>query len=98
MTHGFQIDEALADGFRLIRRRPVSVFAWGVVLTLPVLLSAIVMIDLLMTIGLEAMAENADASPQALAALRGQLADAPSAQIQFERDGQVRSTTVRTRP
>ena len=36
-------------------------------------------------------------SPQALAALRGQLADAPSAQIQFERDGQVRSTTVRTR-
>lgn len=37
-------------------------------------------------------------SPQALAALRGQLADAPSAQIQFERDGQVRSTTVRTRP
>lgn len=37
-------------------------------------------------------------SPQALAALRGQLADAPSAQIQFERDGQVRSTTLRTRP
>ncbi|MFS0709018.1 type II secretion system protein N [Brevundimonas phoenicis] len=37
-------------------------------------------------------------SPQALAALRGQLADAPSAQIQFERDGQVRSSTVRTRP
>lgn len=37
-------------------------------------------------------------SPQAVAALRGQLADAPSAQIQFERDGQVRSTTVRTRP
>lgn len=37
-------------------------------------------------------------SPQALAALRGQLADAPSAQIQYERDGQVRSTTVRTRP
>ncbi len=37
-------------------------------------------------------------SPQAIAALRGQLADAPSAQIQFERDGQVRSTTVRTRP
>lgn len=37
-------------------------------------------------------------SPQALAALRGQLADTPSAQIQFERDGQVRSTTVRTRP
>lgn len=37
-------------------------------------------------------------SPQAIAALRGQLADAPSAQIQFERAGQVRSTTVRTRP
>jgi len=37
-------------------------------------------------------------SPQAVAALRSQLADAPSAQIQFERDGQVRSTAVRTRP
>ena len=37
-------------------------------------------------------------SLQALAVLRGQLADAPSAQIQFERDGQVRSTTLRTRP
>src|SRR5690606_35346491 len=34
--------------------------------------------------------------PQALAALRGQLADAPSAQIQFERDGQVRLTTIST--
>ena len=44
MTHGFQIDEALADGFRLIRRRPGSVLAWGVILALPLLLSAIVMI------------------------------------------------------
>lgn len=69
MTHGFQIDEALADGFRLIRRRPGAVFAWGVVMALPVLLSVILMIDLFMTIGLEAMAEEADPSPQALAAM-----------------------------
>ncbi|MBN9480002.1 MAG: hypothetical protein J0I52_07180 [Bordetella sp.] len=69
MTHGFQIDEALADGFRLIRRRPGGVFAWGVVMALPVLLSVILMIDLFMTIGLEAMAEEADPSPQALAAM-----------------------------
>lgn len=69
MTHGFQIDEALTDGFRLIRRRPGSVLAWGVILALPLLLSAIVMIDLFMTIGLDAMAENADPSPQALAAM-----------------------------
>ena len=69
MTHGFQIDEALADGFRLIRRRPGSVLAWGVVLALPLLLSAIVMIDLFMSMGLDAMAEDADPSPQALAAM-----------------------------
>ena len=69
MTHGFQIDEALADGFRLIWRRPGSVLAWGVVLALPLLLSAIVMIDLFMSIGLDAMAEDVDPSPQALAAM-----------------------------
>ena len=69
MTHGFQIDEALADGFRLILRRPGSVLAWGVILALPLLLSAIVMIDLFMSIGLDAMAEDADPSPQALAAM-----------------------------
>lgn len=69
MTHGFQIDEALTDGFRLIRRRPGSVLAWGVILALPLLLSAIVMIDLFMSIGLDAMAEDADTSPQAFAAM-----------------------------
>lgn len=69
MTHGFQIDEALSDGFRLIRRRPGDVLAWGVILALPVMLSVIVMIDLFMTIGPEAMAEDADPSPQALAAM-----------------------------
>jgi len=67
MTHGFQIDEALSDGFRLIRRRPGDVLAWGVILALPVMLSVIVMIDLFMTIGPEAMAEDADPGPQALA-------------------------------
>jgi hypothetical protein len=69
MTHGFQIDVALSDGFHLIRRRPGDVLAWGVILALPVLLSVIVMIDLFMTIGPEAIAEDADPSPQALAAM-----------------------------
>ncbi|HRL06308.1 MAG TPA: hypothetical protein PL098_06290 [Brevundimonas diminuta] len=69
MTHGFQIDVALSDGFHLIRRRPGDVLAWGVILALPVMLSVIVMIDLFMTIGPEAMAEDADPSPQALAAM-----------------------------
>lgn len=37
-------------------------------------------------------------SPQAIGALRGQLADAPSAQLQYERNGEMRTTTIRTRP
>lgn len=69
MTHGFQIDEALADAFRLIRRRPGDVFAWGVILTLPVLLSVVLMVHLLMSVGLEAMSESDPLSPEAVAAL-----------------------------
>ncbi|GAA0769518.1 hypothetical protein [Brevundimonas olei] len=69
MTHGFQIDEALADGFRLIRRRPGSVFAWGVVLALPVMLFYIVTIDLFMAFGPQAFAVDGDASPEMVAAL-----------------------------
>lgn len=37
-------------------------------------------------------------SPQAIGALRGQLADAPSAELQYERNGEMRTTTIRTRP
>lgn len=37
-------------------------------------------------------------SPQAIGALRGQLAGAPSADIQYERAGETRTTTIRTRP
>lgn len=37
-------------------------------------------------------------SPQAIGALRGQLASAPSAEIQYERNGEMRATTIRTRP
>lgn len=37
-------------------------------------------------------------SPQAIGALRGQLASAPSAEIQYERAGETRTTTIRTRP
>lgn len=37
-------------------------------------------------------------SPRAIGALRGQLASAPSAEIQYERNGEMRTTTIRTRP
>lgn len=37
-------------------------------------------------------------SPQAIGTLRGQLASAPSAEIQYERNGETRTTTIRTRP
>lgn len=37
-------------------------------------------------------------SPQALASLRTQLADKPSVEIRYERDGEARATTLRTRP
>ncbi len=37
-------------------------------------------------------------SPQAIGALRGQLSSAPSAEIQYERAGETRTTTIRTRP
>lgn len=37
-------------------------------------------------------------SPQAIGALRGQLADSPSAELQYERNGEMRTTTIRTRP
>ncbi|WAC61430.1 type II secretion system protein N [Brevundimonas sp. SL130] len=37
-------------------------------------------------------------TPQAIGALRGQLASAPSAEIQYERAGETRTTTIRTRP
>lgn len=36
-------------------------------------------------------------SPQSIAGLRAQLTNATSAQIRFERDGQVQTTTIRTR-
>ena len=37
-------------------------------------------------------------SPQRIAGLRGQLTDSPSAELRYERDGAVRTTTIRTRP
>lgn len=36
-------------------------------------------------------------SPQSIAGLRGQLSNATSAEIRFERNGQVQTTTIRTR-
>jgi hypothetical protein len=68
MTHGFSIGEALADGFRLIRRRPLGVFAWGALLTVPLLLSMFLMIDLMASLGLDAMTAD-EPGPQAYAAI-----------------------------
>lgn len=68
MTHGFSIGEALADGFRLIRRRPLGVFAWGALLTVPLLLTMFLMIDLMASVGLDAMTAD-EPGPQAFAAM-----------------------------
>lgn len=68
MTRDFSIGEALTDGFRLIRRRPLGVFAWGALLTLPLLLSVFLMVDLMASLGLDAMFAD-KAGPQAFAAM-----------------------------
>lgn len=69
MTHGFEIEEALVEGFRLIRRRPGAVAGWGVVMALPVLLSFVVLIDLFLTLGPTALTAEGDPSSQTLGAM-----------------------------
>lgn len=68
MTQGFLIGDALTDGFRLIGRKPLNVMAWGILLTLPVLLSAFLVIDMLASIGVDAMAAE-EPGPEAFAAI-----------------------------
>ncbi|MFS0709686.1 hypothetical protein [Brevundimonas phoenicis] len=68
MTQGFLIGDALTDGFRLIGRKPLNVLAWGILLTLPVLLSAFLVIDMIASIGVDAMAAE-DPGPEAFAAI-----------------------------
>lgn len=68
MTQGFLIGDALTDGFRLIGRKPLNVMAWGILLTLPVLLSAFLVIDMIASIGVDAMAAE-EPGPEAFAAI-----------------------------
>lgn len=69
MTHGFQIGEALAEGFRLIRRRPGLIMGWGAVMALPIMLSLIALLELFRTVGPDVVSSQADASAEALAAM-----------------------------
>ena len=58
MTTAFSISEALASGFRLARRRPLQVWAWGVVSVAPSLLIGALMLRLFGSIALTDMASE----------------------------------------
>ena len=68
MTQGFSIGDALTDGFRLIGRKPLNVLAWGLLLTLPVLMSAFLVVDMIAAIGVDAIAAK-EPGPEAFAAI-----------------------------
>lgn len=68
MTQGFSIGDALTDGFRLIGRKPLNVLAWGILLTLPILLSVFLVVDMIAAIGVDAMAAQ-EPGPEAFAAM-----------------------------
>lgn len=56
MTTAFSIGEALASGFKLTRRRPLQVWAWGVVSVAPSLLIGALMLHLFGAMALTDMA------------------------------------------
>lgn len=58
MTAAFSIGEALASGFRLTRRRPLRVWAWGIVSVAPSLLIGALMLRLFGSIALMDMASS----------------------------------------
>lgn len=58
MTTAFSIGEALASGFRLTKRRPLQVWAWGVVSVAPSLLIGALMLRLFGAMTLEGMASD----------------------------------------
>ncbi|HEY1072318.1 hypothetical protein [Brevundimonas sp.] len=58
MTTAFSIGEALASGFRLTRRRPLRVWAWGVVSAAPSLLFGALMLRMFGAVSMEAMASE----------------------------------------
>jgi len=68
MTTAYSISEALASGFRLTKRRPLQVWAWGVVSVAPSLLIGALMLRLFGAMTLEGMA-----SDEPSAAMIGQM-------------------------
>lgn len=56
MTTAFSIGEALGSGFRLTRRQPLRVWAWGVVLAAPSLMFGALMLRLFGAISVEELA------------------------------------------
>lgn len=68
MTTAFSISEALASGFKLTKRRPLQVWAWGVVSVAPSLLMGALMLRLF-----GAMALTDTASEEPSAAFVGQM-------------------------
>lgn len=58
MTKAFSISEALASGFRLTRRRPLRVWAWGMASVAPSLLFGALMLRLFGAIAMEDMASG----------------------------------------
>lgn len=58
MTTAFSIGQALASGFRLARRRPLQVWAWGVVSVAPSLLIGALMLRVFGSIALADMASH----------------------------------------
>ena len=58
MTAAFSIGEALASGFRLTRRRPLRVWAWGMASVAPSLLFGALMLRLFGAIAMEDMASG----------------------------------------
>lgn len=66
----FSIGEAIGDGFRLIRRHPLAVFVWGVVLALPLL----AVVPLFLEIWGVAGAAEGGRNPEAEAAMMSRIA------------------------
>lgn len=67
MTTAFSISEALASGFRLTRRRPLQVWAWGVALAAPSLIIGMLMLRMFGTISLEELAAAKEPSAAMIA-------------------------------
>lgn len=62
---GFSIGEALGDGFRLAGRRPLSVFAWGLLMLIPALIPLLIVGPALMDLPWAELAADSGPSDSA---------------------------------